>query len=44
MSISLAVLGEIHFLNVTRQCKMLFLDINMNLIEQKMHVLSNIMS
>ena len=31
-------------LHVTRQCKLRFLDINMHIIEQNIHVLCNMMS
>ena len=34
-------LGSKTLLNVTRQCKLRFLDINMNFIEQNIHVLCN---
>ena len=34
----------LELLNVTRQCKMRFLDINMHFIEQNIHVLCNMKS
>jgi hypothetical protein len=36
--------GSKTLLNIMRQCKLRFLDINMHIIEQNIHVLYNMMS
>ena len=44
MWLSAKSLHVLELLNITRQCKMRFLDININFIEQNIHVLCNMKS